>query len=293
MRARKTAFKFVLAAFVLLVALGRAGAASFDLTGDYLKVGINNSGGLIDSHFYAGIQFDGTGSGTFPASPPAADLLRPGNFEFYAIGINGVDQGAAGYGFGNTYGMKTINTSGGTTLSALSYGTYTSPQGTLLITQNVYFAQNGSSIDFAVTFTNAGREAISDLVYARGLDANPDGYGQGTGSTINWIGQDTVTALGPYSHLAVQIESLVGNGVGSITNWDTNPYTLLAGVNEGNGAYSIAMAWDLGSLAPNTSTVVDFAYNIGDPVPVPPSLLLLSGGLVGLGMVRRRRKGRA
>jgi len=35
------------------------------LAGNYLRVGVNNSGGLIDSAFTVGINYDSTGTGTW------------------------------------------------------------------------------------------------------------------------------------------------------------------------------------------------------------------------------------
>ena len=55
-------------------------------------------------------------------------------------------------------------------------------------------------------------------------------------------------------------------------------------------------AWDLGFGTPDSDPIgpgpsyngYDWVMTPGAPVPIPPSVLLLAGGLGGLGFIRRR-----
>ncbi len=282
--------KVVVASLAILALYGIGNAADFTLTGNYLSVGINSSGGLINSNTLTGIQFDPTGTGSFPQ---AADFIAPGiPLEFYSIGINGVTQGSAGYYDGNTFGMTTFNSSSGGVLSASSFG---SVNGLAITTQVAYFNTNSKSINFSVDFLNTTAAPIS-VVYARGLDPDQDAYTFGRYDTINSIGVNgaghaVATAVGPISGLTIQIEDLTGFGVASVTNWQQDPYALLGGGSIGNGDYTIAMTWNLGTLNPGRSEEIDFQYNLSSPVPLPPALLLFAPGLLGLIGIRKRFKG--
>jgi len=230
--------KFLMVAVAVLALYGIGNAANFTLTGNYLNVGINDAGGLIVPGSYitangygvgVGLQFDPTGLGNFPAPGAGTDFLSPGiPFEFYSIGINGVNMGAAGYTNsyvpgGNTFGMTTVDTSAGSLLSAISYGAV---DGLAIATQLAYFDKNAKSIYFDVNFVNTTSSAMS-VVYARGLDPDQDFYTYGTYATNNSIGtiggKAVVTAVGPISGLSIQIQDLSGGGVASVNNWATIP----------------------------------------------------------------------
>jgi hypothetical protein len=271
--------KFLMVAVAVLAIYGIGNAADFTLTGQYLNVGVNDSGGLIGNG--VGIQFDPTGTGHFAGAP---DFITPGTpLEFYSIGINNTNLGSAGYNDGNTFGVTTINTTSGSTVSTLSYG-YVG------LIQRTYFDQASKSIHFSVDLLNMTGVALNNVVYARGLD--PDQNYPTTFSTNNSIGtiggKAVVTAVGPYNGLTIQIQDVTGGGVASVSSgWERNPYVLLLGGNAGNGDNTINMAWNLGTLAPYSSREIDFQYNLS-AVPLPPALLLFAPGLLGLIGIRKR-----
>jgi hypothetical protein len=279
-------FRNVMIAAVAVLALyGIGNAADFTLTGDYLNIGVNNSGGLIDSGTFIGIQYDKTGSGNFSASP---DFITPGTpLEFYSIGINGVTQGSAGYYNGNTFGATTFNTGSG---SLQSTSTFALVNGNAIMTQTLYFDKASQSLHFSVDFIN-NTAAPMTVAYARGLDPDQDVYGFGSFATNNSIGTNgagnaVATAVGPLSGLTIQIESLTAGGVASVTGWQEDPYLLLLGGNVGNGDNTIAMAWNV-TVPSFKSTEIDFQYNLS-AVPLPPALLLFAPGLLGLIGIRKR-----
>jgi hypothetical protein len=63
-------------------------------------------------------------------------------------------------------------------------------------------------------------------------------------------------------------------------------------VDDGDGDFSIAMGWDIGTLAPGESAVINFEYRIaGDDVPTPDggqTIMMLGGALGVLAFAKRR-----
>lgn len=273
---------FMALTLVLGLALS-AQAASFVLGGNILDVGVSSSGGLVNDVLNQGI--------TYKPGPLPNDFTLPGTpFEFYAIGVGGTSAAAGVMSNDtNTFNMVTTNYSTATLLHAqTTNGVFTVGGASLIYTQNVYFDINSSTINFSVDILNAGSTAINNVVYARGLDPDQDVFLGGGYATNNSIGAGTVTAVGPLSNLYITIKDLTGGGVSAISSgWSTDPYVLLGGPNDGNGDYTINMAWNIGTLEAGRSYEIDFQYQIG-VVPVPPSVVLLGSALLGLLGLRRK-----
>ena len=275
--------KFLMVAVAVLALTGMAHASDVTLTGNYLNVGVNNSGALINSGVTLGIQFDPTGTGNFAGAP---DFITPGSpFEFYSVGVNGTFQGTAVYG-SNPFGAVTFQTGSGATQAS---STFALLGGSVIMTQTTYFNVNSKSINFSVDFINNTAAPIT-VQYARGLDPDQDAQTYGIFDTNNSLTAHTVTAVGPVSGLSIQIQDLlnpaVGAGVPSVNNWTTDPYALLLGGNLGNGDNAISMAWNF-TIPAGNSAEVDFRYNVS-AVPLPPALLLFAPGLLGLIGIRKR-----
>lgn len=290
--------KSILTSLVALaLSAGALHAADAILTGNYLKVGVNNSGGLIDSSFNVGITYDKTGTATFPPY----DFLKPGTpYEFGAVGYNS-NSATFGYYDGNTIGGTTTDTSAGTTLSTNTVATWNS----LSITQNMWFSKDGGTIYFDVKLKNISTDLLSNVVYARGLDPDQDVYAGGSYDTNNSIvSGDLVTGSAPTTDWTIGIfsDSTFAHTPTIRSAWPYgDPYGLLTPRNDGNGDYSINMAWNIGSLAAGATADVTFQYRIAptkDEVVTPPgtgvpdaaSTLGLTLGALGLlGLIRRRR----
>jgi hypothetical protein len=266
------------------------------LAGNYLRVGVNDSGGLIDGSFTVGIDYDSTGTGTWTGF----DFLKPGTpFEFYSVGYSGAPYlgwNSAGYNSGNSFGATTADTSAGAMNSASTTGGVFGP---LAISQNLSYADTAGFIDFAVKITNTGGVALTDVVYARGLDPDQDVYANGGYSTNNTIASgDLVYASAPITDWTIGIfSSSPYLHVPSIrADWSSDPYSLLTPTNDGDGDYTINMAFDIGTLAPGQSADIFFQYRIaetgaGVAVPEPTTLLLWSGlGAIGAVMAYRRKR---
>ncbi|MCK4625591.1 MAG: hypothetical protein KAV00_09800, partial [Phycisphaerae bacterium] len=193
--------KLCMAAGLILAVSATAGATTFTLAGDYLRVGVSNSGGLIDDNFVVGIDYDNTGTSSWTSY----DFLKPGApFEFYSIGYES-SWNTAGYGYGNTFSASSTNTSAGTTNSGTTVGTY----GPLSFQQDLWYADDSGFIDFHVTLTNTSTTAaVSDVVYARGLDPDQDVYAGGGYDTTNIIQSgDLVYGSAPVTDWTIAIFS--------------------------------------------------------------------------------------
>jgi len=266
--------------------------ATVVLQGDYLRVGVHSSGGLIDNGDNVGIDYDKTGTGTWTGY----DFLKPGTpYEFYSVGYEGGPSGgfaSAGFYYGNTLGASTVDTSFGTTLSTLTEGNY----GLLAISQALSYQKSGGTINFAVTLTNTGSDALNNVVYARGLDPDQDVFAGGFYETINTIvNPNLVIGSAPITDWTIGIfsDSPYDHTPTIINFWPfSDPYYLLNPQNDGNGDYSINMAWSIGTLAAGASAIINFEYRIaetrGDVITPPPTNRVPDTGatmsLLGLAM---------
>lgn len=266
-----------------LAASGSLSAASFVLTGTQMTVGVDESGGLIDAAFTAGI---------IPAWRPAVDYLRPGApFQFYSIGVfnQWLD---AGFDLGNNFNASTADTSAGGILSATTTGTF----GDLSFTQLLWFGVSDTTIRYEITFENTGPNTLTDVVYAVGLDPDQEADLLGVFETSNTIlNSDTVRATGANWGDWIQIFSNDPlSHVPSVSlGWDTDPYLLYNTPPNDVGFEdnTINMAFLIGAMDPGQSVTFGYEISIGTVIPEPRDYAILSGlGLLGLAAYRRFRK---
>ena len=272
--------------FAFVLAAQNAAFAAATFTGNYLQFGVDDSGGLINSE--VGLKYDPSGSSSFGAN----DFILPGTpFEFYSVGANGSTLGTAGYDYGNTFGATTSSM----TFGALTRYTTTFTAGSLQVTQTIGARPGNDYITFGVSLTNIGDELLTDVAYARGLDPDQDiSTAADTFHTTNTIiNNNLVEAYGQYSDMRIGIEN-TGSiaSVASISqSWATSPYTLLSGMDDGDGDYAIALAWALGDLAAGETVDLDFKYVLAtgsSATPIPGAVWLLGSGLAGLVGLRKK-----
>jgi hypothetical protein len=280
-------------------------ADSFVLTGNYLKVGVSNSGALINDDASVGIQYDPTGGGSFGAF----DYLTPGiPCEYWSIGIDygadpSVSSGNAtlfsdfGLTNGNPLNMVTTNTSVGSTLSAKSVGTWDAFD--IGVTQDLWFDANESTIHFHTAITNNNLDSLLLGAFARGADPDQDSYISGPQTNNSIPAANEVMAVGPSSGYSITLIDDQGQGgVPSIhaqwTSDNPDPFFFYnTPPNDGNGDNSINMAWG-GTIDAGQTVDIYYSYELGGPknpsVPEPCTMSLLGLSLCGLLGLRRRRK---
>lgn len=291
----------VIAGSTLALALQPLQASDVILNGKYLRVGVNDSGSLIDSAFTVGIDYDSTGTGT----PTGFDFLKPGSpYEFFGVGYNGSSQ-TFGYHDGSyiSFGGTTTDTSSGSTLSTLTTGSW----GLLGISQTLSFGENSGFINFSVSLTNNSDAAINNVVYGRGLDPDQDVYAGGGYETTNTIvNGNLVTGSAPVTDWTIGIfsDSSYAHTPTISSSWPlpnfNDTYSLLTPRNDGYGDYSINIGWNIGTLAAGETAVVNFQYRVAETqgevvTPHNPSvpdatstLAVLGVTLLGLAGIRRK-----
>lgn len=285
-----------LLASTALLACSLPALADVTVSGNYLQLGVNTGGSLIDFGSFTGLKYDPSGTGNF-SSP--VDVLAPGNpFAFYSIGVNGNWNVAGGGAPTNPFNTTTVDLSAGagSPFVFTKNGSY----GGLAFQQVLSFNQDSKSIHSTVTFQNVSGAQVNNVVYAAGIDPDQDVNtpmsSYWTQNTIQGQGVDaSVTGFGPVTGLSVTMRNTTGwvDTTASVSRpWDTNPYILSGpAINDGNGDYTINLAYRLGDFAPGQEKTVGFDYAIA-AVPEPETYAMLIGGLGLLGAVARRRSGK-
>ena len=243
--------------------------------------GRTNANGIVISGI--GLVGDADGFGT--GSILNVDYFMPGEPEegFYAgYKVSGVVT------TGKNFGSSVINTSSGSTLSAVITGTVGS--GTLEVIQTISFGVNDKYFINTVTLTNKSTNAIDNVRFMRSMDPDNTVDKSGSYTTVNTI-ENTFAASDAYA--AVSAKSAVGDSyygrsgsnqavilyystdsrakVGMATSglmpagvYDNTVYDN-ASTKGTTGTYDafISIAFDAGTLAPGASTTFDY-YTVLD-----------------------------
>lgn len=159
---------------------------------------------------------------------------------------------------------------------------------------------------------------LTNLQFLRSLDPDPDVNTYGSYDTVNGRGydantdgdfddpsdlkpEDWVHSEGTSTGLTIGLWTNSGHthNTGVFNYWREDPAFYLAGTDDGNGDYTIGLAFDFGDLANGNSVTFDYTYVMGeslgtvdiptDPIPEPATMLLLGSGLVGLAGFRRKK----
>jgi hypothetical protein len=265
--------------------------ADVTVAGDYVKFGVGDNGALIDFTNTIGIQFDPSGAGNFSGN---IDFLTPGTpFAFSSIGVNGAFSVAGAGSSANPFGSTTsVSSMAGSTSVHTSGGSY----GGLSISQVIRLDAHSKVLHSSVVLTNVSGATLQDVVYAIGMDPDPDYFPYGSGDTTNNLkdpGPHTsVEAIGPATAYAIQLISTtdwVATTPSVNATWTVDPYVLSStSTNDGFGDNAIALGYRYGNLEAGQQITIEYDIAISSPVPEPQIYAMLLAGL-GLAAFTARR----
>ena len=264
----------------------------------FIRVGISDFGTLGSNRTISpGILFDPMGTGAYGVN----DFLTPGApSELFAIKADGGYSKSSNNTGATSFATFVLSSITGTSATA----TGLTLDGTMRVvhTYSLTTIAGLSKIDITTTLTNLGTTSLTGLKLLRETDPDPDVNAFNSYNTNNVVvSSDQACGTGTNSGQTICINStsLFAHKAGVNSVWPSvNPDLYLSGVNNGNGDYSIGIGFLLGSLAPNASVTVNYAYNLaanlteatGDgAVPLPGTLGLLLAASAGL-MFRRKAK---
>ena len=294
--------KSLLSGVCLAMAGATAQAVPLVIADGYVEAGVSDVSGTLGSNMATppGILFDPTGTSNYGVN----DFLTPGTpFEgFYLVADGGLTWSSNNsVGSAEFVSPFTLTQLSPTRVTAASR----SIDGALGLLHDYQLSRVGtrSEIQISTTITNLSGAPITGLKLLRTLDPDPDVNTYGSYDTVNTVPSSaracgTGTQTGQTICLYAMSTSF-SPSAGVSGSWSMNPNVFLAGVNDGDGDYTIGLAYDLGTLAPGASVTVRYAYLLSDtlggtnPVAVPAlgplGLVGLSGGLVLVAGWRRRQ----
>ena len=193
------------------------------LQGTFVEIGISESGscGTVSSvapggyhSWYGGLGFvadfnlDGWAVGTPPYS---GDYFLPGSpyegwlVEFTYSGTEYTYQNAQAVGLFGVPQTSLVNTSSGSTNSALWTGTASNGSQSLKVEQLFHFVDSDAKFLIDVTLTNTSAEPLESVEYARAVDPDQEVDWTGDFTTSNYVGHQPDGS----NNLA----QVVGNGI--------------------------------------------------------------------------------
>jgi autotransporter-associated beta strand protein len=263
-------------AAIALLAASPALAASLVLSGDYMKIGLNDGGTLgYSGNTSPGILYDGTGTGTFN---DAYDYLTPGTpFEGFVVAGNG---GSAFTLVNNNMGIFDITGGTLTDYSGVAFNGVTYDQravwtgtagGLFTITHDYYFDEGDQQLKIRTTIT--ALSDLTDITFSRQLDPDAVAAPGDSSVTNNFRGNGAVSANDLVYAEALVSKYVIGLYTNSsythnsaVTYWTTDTASYLSGTDEGDGDNTIGLGFDLGDLLTGGTITFDYSYIFGTDI---------------------------
>ena len=283
------ASKALAAASALLMG-SSAIAAPLVLEGNYVKIGVNDAGTVgSGGNTSPGIQYDSTGTATFN---PSYDYLTPGSpFEGWAVkGMNG---SSVLFNYGNNNASyASVNVITGTLVdySGVSYRGLTFDNRAVWsgsvtefdiehdyrFNDNQQFVDINTRLEFKMNVSTLyfGRFTDPDARAAAGDSSrtlNVRGYAGGVPATNIVLSEALASkyALGLFT-------AATNSNTGISAGWSTDPLTYYGGQNDGDGDYTIGMAFMFSGINTGDIINIQYAYIFG-----PSSYAAASGAVAG------------
>jgi hypothetical protein len=268
----------ILATLLSTTALADTSSMNSGVTGmgilenDYVKAGVNGTAGTFGSggNTRPGLQFDSTGSGTFPADSAQGDYLTPGSpFDGFAIKIDGTNSKNNNQGNGPWVDADGL-TNGDNSLTWT--GTNSAHSGWEI--ENTYsLGATSEHIEIGTQIT-AGSDATT-LSFGRFIDPDAMPEAGDTSATDNVLGYGVIPdsnvafAEATVSRYALGLYSTDSNVDAGITRWTTeaDSYTENAvdgdGSNTNTGDNTIGLSWSWSSVSSGDILTASYAYIFG------------------------------
>jgi len=278
--------KKIIASVVAALLSTTALADNVIIQNEYVKAGVNETTGTFGSggNTRPGLQYDSTGTGTFPADGEQGDYLTPGApFDGFTVNVDGIaytnnnSGGASGIASNGWTGTPTADSatwSGGVTGVFDITNTYSLPSG-----QEYIDITTGITAQTAITTLRFGRFIDPDAMPAMGdTSATDNVLGYGTIPAANVVfSEATVSryALGLYS-----TDSNVGAGISGTWSTDPNVYATGGDYAVGNGDDTIGLGWEWTGLVAGDIVTANYAYIFG-PSAFDAASTAIAGGAGG------------
>jgi len=274
---KRIAIASIMAALLSTTALADTSSMSTTATGmgvlenDYVKAGVNGTAGTFGSggSTRPGLQFDSTGSGTFPADSEQGDYLTPGSpFDGFAIKIDGTNS-SNNNGRTNSWVDADGLADGDGTLTWT--GTNSAHSGWEI--ENTYsLGATSEHIEIGTQIT-AGSDAAT-LSFGRFIDPDAMPETGDTSATDNVLGYGVIPdsnvafAEATVSRYALGLYSTDSNVDAGITSWSTeaDAYTENDFDSESNtntGDNTIGLSWNWADVSTGDILTASYAYIFG------------------------------
>ena len=276
-------FSKAFAAFSIFVAT-TAISQNVIIENEYVRAGVNLSTGTLGSGggTRPGLQYDNTGTGTFPCDSCQGDYLTPGSpFEGFTVRLEDSSGTLVSTYTNNNTGSRSITTGAWVGTPTAGSAVWAASTTDFNIT-NTYSLPSGQRyIDINTGIT--ANVAIGRLYFGRFIDPDAMPMTGDTSATDNVLGYGAISrknvafaeattsryALGLYSAAAN-----VGAGIGGgANNWTTNPVIYYDGyspytssgvtVDYGRGDVTIGLGFLVNNVAPGDIVNFQYAYIFG------------------------------
>ena len=284
----------VLAALLSTTALADTSSMNSTVTGmgilenDYVRAGVNGTAGTFGSggSVRPGLQYDSTGTGTFPGDSEQGDYLTPGSpFDGFSVMVDGTN-----YSNNNARSNAIDYDASGLTDGTNSLSWNGSVRGIFDITNTYSLGTTSEYIDITSAITMG--TAADDVYFSRHIDPDAMPEAGDTSATDNVLGYGVIPdsnvafSEATVSRYALGLYSTDSNVDAGITGWtqDADSYTENSvdgdGSNTNSGDNTIGLSWHWTSVASGDILTASYAYIFG-PSAFDAADTAITGGAGG------------
>lgn len=278
---KKTIIAGVISALLSTTAL----ADNVIIQNEYVKAGVNETSGTFGSggNTRPGLQYDSTGTGTFPGDSEQGDYLTPGSpFDGFTVNVDGTAY------TNNNGGASAIAGNGWTGTPTANSATWSGGVASVFDITNTYSLPSGQEyIDITTGIT--AQTAITTLRFGRFIDPDAMPAAGDTSATDNVLGYGTIPAahvvfseatVSRYALGLYSTDSNVGAGISSSWSTDPNDYATGGDYAVGNGDHTIGLGWEWTGLTAGDIVTANYAYIFG-PSAFDAATSAIAGGAGG------------